>query len=541
MLGQNTTIINVDRKHIALIVKQLFDGNIEDIHDEFLGLDPIIFYNETIKEKEKRGYQGKIIIPCNSLVYQSELILTKLEEARKQLTGQQFDGLWDCFEINLDFSIWGSNVWEPRVLPNGSILIRNIQKVIGINEQLSDKLEVRFSALTNDLKELEDTLQNKKFLHEEDTLNFSILHRDENGFIWTRKVPEKLSEVGQTLIFISRDMILRLRANGKLSPNNAFISDKALAISKQSVSEHCVFRVFKYSTLMYGTYRLGDEYDTILESYSYRLGDDPLSNEYIEKDVSTDFNFIKKYIKYIVQNEELEIYGTEVLKHNRNIKVLLADKVCEDYSSKKASQINELKPLFGQYWDRPVSYYGINSQFWNISQLNKGYMFLVNFSFYYLPSAKKTLQDFKETVGKVISQSEKHLKPLLYLPITELSYLNEEDVFEYGTPECDARMELVSKKLSKNPSQTISFEESANYENEEIATKEFLAMSGSEYKVYILFVTPTAPIIEDCHQFGIQVSKYMDNSLTIHVPNYGFNQGYSSGNLDAGNSTQYLT
>lgn len=540
MLGQNTTIINVDRKHIALAVKQLFDGNIEDIHDEFLGLDPIIFYNETIKEKEKRGYQGKITIPCNSLVYQSELILTKLEEARKQLTGNQFDELWDCFDINLDFSIWGSNVWEPRVLPNGSILIRNIQKVIGINEQVSDKLDVRFSSLHTDLNELEDVLHNKKFLHEEDTLSFSILHRNENGFIWTRKVPENLSEVGQTLIFISKDMILRLRASGKLNQNNAFISDKALAISKQSVSEHCVFRIFKYSTLMYGTYRLGDEYDTILESYSYRLGDDPLSNDYIQKEVCTDFSFIKKHIKEIVQRADSDIYGAEVLKHNRTIKVLLIDKVCEDYASKKAEQLDELKPLFGQYWDRPVSYYGINSQFWNISQLNKGYMFLVNFSFYYLPSAKKTLNDFKQSVEKVISQAEPYLKPLLYLPIIELNYLNEDDVFEYGTPECNARMELVSKKLSKKPGHTITFEESANYENEEIATKEFLAMSGSEYKIYILFVSPTAPIIEDCHQFGVQVSKYMDNSLTIHVPNYGFNQGYLSGNLDAGNSTQYL-
>lgn len=540
MLGQNTTIINVDKKHIALIVRQLFDGNIEDINEEFLGLEPIIFYNETLKEKEKRGYQGKITIPCNSLLTQSELILTKLEEARKQLTGIQFDELWDCFDISLDFSVWGSNVWEPRILPNGSILIRNIQKIIGINEQVAEKFELRSASLNKDLEELEVVLQNKKLLHDEDTLNFSILHRDENGFIWTRKAPEKLSEVGQTLIFISKDLILKLRASGKVSPNNLFISDKALAISKQSLSEHCVFRTFRYSTLAYGTYRLSDEYDTILESYSYSLDDEPLSNEYIQKEVSTDFNFIKKYIKGIVQNENSEIYSTELLKNNRTMRVLVMDKVSEDYASQKAWQVDELKPIFGHYWDRPASYYGSNSQFWNVSQLNKGYMFLVNFSFYYLPSAKKTLQDFTQAIDKAISQADPTLKPLLYLPITELNYLNEDDVFEYGTPECIARMEVLSKKLIKNPSQTISFEEVANYENEEIATKEFLAMSGAEYKVYILFVTPTAPLIEDCHQFGIKLSKYMDNSLTVHIPNYGFNQGYSSGNLDAGNSSQYL-
>jgi hypothetical protein len=539
MFGRNT-IINTDRKQIALMIKQLFDGNLEDINNEFLNIDPIIFFSETVKEKEKHGYHGKISIPCNYLVDKSELILSKIEDARKKLTGSQFDELWNCFDISLDFSIWGSNVWEPRILPNGAVLIRNIQKIIGISEQVSGDFNLRASSIKNDMKELDQVLKNKKLLHDEDTLSFSILHRDENGFIWTRNIPESLSEVGQTLIFISKDLILKLKNSNKLDKNNVFINDKVLEIAKNSVSEHCVFRVFKYSTLLYGTYRLGDEYDTILENYSYRLGDDPIYNDVVQKEIYTDFSLVKKYIKKIVQTEQPEIYQTELLKNNRIIKVLLMDKISEDYTSKKAWQIDKLKQVFGHYWDRPVSYYDENSQFWNISQLNKGYMFLVSFNFYHLPSSTNALQDLKDSIEKVISQADPKLKALLYLPITDLSYLNEEDVFEYGTDDCNNRMKLISKELTKKHTQTITFEEVAHYENEELATKEFSAMSGSEYKLYVLFVSPTAPIIKDCHQFGVNLSKFMDISLTIHVPNYGFNQDYSSGNLIEGNSSQYL-
>lgn len=537
MLGQNEIILNIDTKQISLVVKQLFEGNIEDINNDFSSIDPIIFYNETIKEKEKRGHHGKITIPCNNFLEQSELILTKIEEARKKLTGAQFDEFWNCFDISLDFSIWGSNFWEPRVLPNGSVLIRNIQKVIGLSDQVSNKLDIRSNTLTKDLKELATILQNKKILHDEDTLSFSILHRDENGFIWTKQLPSILSEVGQTLIFISKDLIVKLKANGKISQNNIFISDKVLEIAKKSVSEHCVFRVFKYSTLLYSTYRLSDEYDTVLESYSYRLGDDPLSNEYIQKDISTDFSFIKKYVKGTIQNENHEVYNTELLKNNRVIKVLLTDKLSEDYASKKALQINEVKPNFGYYWDRPVSFYDAHSQFWNISQLHKGYMFLVNYSFHYLTSSSKILSEFKQSIEKIISQAENKFKTLLYLPIKELNYLNEEDVFEYGTPECNARMELLVKELSKKSIQDIP---SSEFVNEEVSNKDFLTMNGLEYKVHILFVTPTAPLIEDCHEYGIKVSKHINDSLTIHIPNYGFNQNYSSGNLEEGNYSQYI-
>jgi hypothetical protein len=541
MFEKNKTVLDMDKKQVVLMIKQLFDSNIEDLPEEFSEIDPVLFYTETIREKEKRGYHDKITIPCNYLVDKAELIINKVEESRRKLTGNQFDELWNCFDVSLDFSVWGSSVWEPRILPNGAVLIRNIQKIIGLNDQVSGAFNIRASQVRKDLEEVQNYLVSKKPLHDEDTLSFSILHRDEMGFLWTRDIPEVLSEVGQTLVFLSKDFIQRMRNSGKVNSTNIFISDAMLKVAEKSASEHCVLRVFKYASYIYGTNRLGDEYDTILESYSYRLGSDPINNEPIKKEVSSSFDFIKNYIKEVTLKETPEIYETEVIKQNRTIKVLMMDKIHEDYSSKKSQQIDAVMPVFGHYWDRPVSYYNENTQFWNIAQMNKGYMFLVNLSYSYLPSVKNALAEFRHSLIKTISEiQDPNVQTLLYLPLKELNYLNEDDVFIYGSPECNKRMEKVMRELGKKTSATITFEELAKYEDEELAEKEFLAMSGAEYKFSILFVTPKAPVIEDCHQYGLTISKNMNTSLTVHIPNYGYNQGYSSGNLDAGNASQFL-
>lgn len=540
MLEKNKTVLNMNKKEVISMIKQLFDANIEDLPEDFAQIDPLLFYTETLKEKEKRGYHQKINIPCNYMVDKSELIVGKIEEARKKLTGIQFDELWKCFDFTLDISVWGSSLWEPRILPNGAVLIRNIQKVIGINEQVEDKLQIYSSHIKKDLEEVTEYLKNKKPLPEDDTISFSILHRDENGFIWTQKIPNTLSEVGQTLVFLSKDFMRRLKKSGKINPKNHLLNDKLINIAESSASEHCVLRIFRNFTFIHSTYRLDDDYDTILESYSYRLGDDIKTNDYIKKEVSTVFDFVKSYIKKTVHDENPEIYQTETIKQNRFIKVLLSDKIHEDYTSQKAWQIDEVRPIFGHYWDRPVSYYGENTQFWNIAQLNKGYMFLVNLNFSHIQSSNKSLEEFKQLIEKTVSQvKDPNLKIMLHLPLRELSYLSEEDVFDYKTPECNSRMEVVMKEISKNTVNTITFEESAKYENEEMAEKEFLAMSGVEYKFSILFLTQGIPNIEKCHEYGINISKVMNTSLTIHIPNYGYNQGYSSGYLDEGNHQHF--
>ncbi len=538
MLEQNTPIESIDKKAITSTVKQLFDGDIEDLSTEFSIIDPIIFFKEVIKEKNKRGYHEKINIPCNYDIEQSELILLKIEECRKKITGEEFEDFWHCFDFNLDIVVWGSDEWAPRLLPNGAILIRNHHLVISLNEYVSDVIDIRFNELQQELLKIESFA--KSILAKDDVTSFNIIHRDETGIDWNDSIPKELSEVGQSIVFIHKTLIEKLILNNISFNNNPGFLHKLLNISNDSRSGHCVLRVFRHKTFLYETQRIGDEFDTILENYSYYLGESPNNVDYEMKKISNNFYFVKQYIQDIIKKSTpCDLYKTKTLESNRMIRALILDKINEDYSSKKALQISSFEPVFGHYYDRPVSYFEANTEYWNFAQLHKGHMFLLNINYSFLPTNGGKPKKLAEFIKQVIGQTNNKLIKV-HLPIEDLNYLSDDDVFDYDTPEYLARIKLILKKLSKKKHDTLTLEEVAHYESEETAEKEFLEMSGQEYKFSILFFLNKIPSISDCHEFGLKTSQQLDMSLTVHIPNYGFNQGYCSGELDNGNSSQFI-
>lgn len=538
MTEKNKTILEMDKKEVVSMVKQLFDGDLENLPEEFNEIDPLLFYTEVIREKNKRGYHEKIVIPCNYMVDKSEAVLNKVNQSKDLINGKQFEELWECFFISLDISVWGSDNWAPRILPNGALLFRNHHLVISLSETIKGEINIKHTHLRRELLKIE--AYSKENSEKYDVSSFGIIHRDEQGIDWTDVVPNSLSEVGQTIIFVKKELIEEMLSKGIFNTQYTDSMQRVVNVATLSRSGHCVLRVFGSKAYLYSTERVGDEYDTILENYSYYLGEDPEHHETVIKETSSDYDFIKKYIqKEIEITKECDLLNTNFIKENRIIRVLVKDKIHEEYASKKTEQISCFEPLFGKYYDRPASYLNSNTEFWNVAQLHKGHMFIINLIYSHLPAVKDSVGDFKKYIEKAISQVS-NAKVKIHLPLEGLNYINESDIFEYGTPLCEERIKKVFKKLSKKQADTITFEESAKYENEEQAEQEFLAMAGTEYKFTILFETSSIPNVADCHDYGINISKVLDASIVVHIPNYGFNQGYYSGNLDTGNWSHFI-
>lgn len=351
-------------KIIKSIVSQLFDGELEFLPEYFSSIDAIQFAELVIQEYNNRNEQIKITV--NHCVDQSEILLKKIEEARKKLSGQKFDEFWNCFTINLDTNFFGNTLWSPRVLPNGALLFRNNHMSLSLSEKIKGVLQVKSRIVKKDLETICQFV--KDSLDEDDDFSFSILHRDEDGFEWTKEVPHSLSEVGQTIIFISSSLLEKIKQSKKIEENNIFLNTQILKIAKSSKSGHCVLRIFKRNTFLYSTNRTSDNFDTILENYSYYMGEKTIEDSFIKKEISSNFEFIKLQIQKLIKNKQnIDIYNTDLFKTETPIKMFINERIYSQYATEKALQVSSFEPIFGRYFDRPATY-NDNIEFWNFQK-----------------------------------------------------------------------------------------------------------------------------------------------------------------------------
>jgi hypothetical protein len=526
---------------IKTIVSQLFNNDIENIPEEQLKqIEPISFSKEVIKQKLKNGYHSKIKIPANYLIEKVEIILEKINEARLKLNGEKFEELWKCFEFSLDISVWGSDTWAPRLLPNGSLLIRNHHRVIALSEQIQGTLNINNHDLQSQLKDIE--IYSQETLSDDDSTSFNIIHRSQSGVSWIKEVPEELSDFGQTLVFIDKSFIETARENGSFNKDNIIFNDLILNIAENSRSGHCVMRVFKEKTFLYSTFRAGDDYDTILENYSSYLGTEPGEEECTDN-FQSDTDFINKYILECISNNEVEIFSTKPLKQNEIMNLLVDRKIKNDYVTKKTWQIMEFTPFFASSWNQPTTYYGNQIDFWDVSEEHEHKLITVIGDYSTLPNISFGKSAFKTKIKKSISIVPK-AKVLVWLPTSKRSnssykYINDEDIFQYDSKELNQRIDEVFKILLDEYRNNLTSE--TIIEDEKADQKEFLESVGYDYEFALLFITKTTPEPNEFNSFGLKISSVFEGSINIVVPVYGFKQGYCDGELDTGNAYHFLS
>jgi len=532
------------KEDIKSIVTQLFDNDIENISDEKLkSIDPIDFSKEVIKQKLKNGYQSKIKIPANYLIEKVELVLEKINEARLKLNGENFEEFWKCFEFSLDISVWGSDTWAPRLLPNGSVLIRNHHRVISLSEQIQGTLDINNTYLKAQLAEISTYAQ--ETLNEDDSTSFNFIHRTQSGVSWIKEVPKHLSDFGQTLVFIDKSFIEQARTSELFNEDHIIFNDEILNIANSSRSGHCVMRVFKEKTFLYSTFRAGDDYDTILENYSYYLGTEPGQEEESNYKFESNTDFIKNYILECISNDEIEIFTTKPLQHNEIMNLLVDRKIKYDYVNKKVWQIMEFTSFFATSWDNPSTYYGDNVYFWDVSEKYGHKLIAIKGNYSALPNISFGKASFKSKLKKSIAVvPESNI--LVWLPKDkrnnssyQYQYINDEDIFPYDSKELQQRIDEAFKILLEEYRSNLN--PKVIIEDKKADEKEFLESVGYDYEFALFFITELPPEPYDFNVYGLKISNILEGSISVIVPAYGFNQGYCDGELDTGNAFHFIS
>ena len=532
----------LNKKEINSIVSSLFNNDIENLDIEKLKqIEPKDFYKEAIKLRKQLGWNASIKIPCNWQEDKAIKILEKLNECRLTLNGKQFEELWDLVSASSDISVWGGDDWNPRILPNGAVLIRNHHRVIGISDQSSGSIKMNNNQLREQLVELLEVFE-KNFDIKDADYKFNFIHRSDEGFEWTSNIPEKLSDYGQTLFFMSTDLIEK--AKEVLSDNHFIFEDNIENTASDSRTGHCVLRIFKDCSFIYSTYRASDEYDSILENYSYYLGETP-NEEPIKEQVSSDIGFITQNVRRIIEyNDPPEIFSKSLLRTgtgNKIIRTLFSDKFYNGFAAEKSQQIMEFPPLFGINKETPTTYYSDEIPFLAYSKKFDGHLIVAKCYYAFLndiSNAQSQIEDNLSEIKNLIPNS----KLQVYLPIpNKINYSREEDIFEYGSKDFQERLNLVVESLKEMHLKDL--EENPSDENIDLSQseKDWIDNFGYEFEFALLIITDENIDLFEVHKYGLRVSNIFNSTANLIVPAFGFCQGYSDGELDTGNVNIFLT
>ena len=324
------------------IIDALSSGSIaSELPDGFTDTPPEILGRELLQQKEDRGYGEKILLGGIGEADVSLSILKKLEQLESHYSEDEFNEILELFDITLDVGVWGGESCAPRILFNGSVVFRNHHRVIGLVEQTLGSIEISNTQLASEISKLVRAMDGRR--------DFSIIHRNEQGFAWTSTVPTKLSDCGQTLVLLPEEWIQKAQ-----ELKCTFAEPIVLEAAKGSRTRDAVLRVFRNRTFIYATQRLNDSLDTIVENYSHRLGEAPdESVKYEPFKISTDTEVLTTEFKKCLLDNPCEIPLSDL---NERMRRFVSESL-DSYISRKIRDTMSIARVYGASWDIAPGYY----------------------------------------------------------------------------------------------------------------------------------------------------------------------------------------
>jgi hypothetical protein len=454
-------------------------------------------------------------------------LLELYEKAQPEVSGNIMKNAVEMLDISLDYSVMGSDAFQPKILPNGGVVIRNHHRVIGIDE--SPTLSIRMGV--KDLRdELERALDGFDTSAKESLFNFSIVHRLPNGDVKiTQSLPDELNPWGQTLILISGEFDL----SKTLKLKNAGINE----VFEASSTGMALLRTFEDRVLVYGMQRISDDYDTVVEEYVER----PLSDldEDVELKVRLDYQGLMRWVaertEERIENSELKV-PKGVMGYYANFSMCNPDN-WNSYARRKGGQIAAFTPFFAEDADRPVHYYTDCDPYWDLSvaydhKFAGAQLALETFS---------DLDDFRDRFAEVVTSQ--FFEPGEFPP-HELRLIVDNPL--WADPKKDL-VKLDSKKAKewlKEKADTIqaeidSYMAETGGDDYEEAFNEIFRQGDLTIELAMIFKKkPDLVVLNRCMR---QASEAVDGGGNLSVPHMGFCQGYDCGGYDTGNATVLLT
>jgi hypothetical protein len=146
----------------------------------------------------------------------------------------------------------GGPGWDPRVLANGGVAVRNFHRILGL--QLAAGVSVSGASLAMIRREVQTVLRRGVKAQNESVM---LMHHASDGIIYTQEVPEDFQFLGQSILFCP----------ASLTKGLSVLSLAARATSPEP-QEMLAIRLFTDTVCAYTMYRHGDDADTVVESFA---------------------------------------------------------------------------------------------------------------------------------------------------------------------------------------------------------------------------------------------------------------------------------
>lgn len=490
--------------------------------------EAVPFFRELLRQGKKK--KVRLTFHGDQDTEFSLRFLDYLDKARQKLTGDQFDEIWSYLKFTLDVGVWGGDPWQPKILPNGGLLIRNHHRVIALDEQPLVVLETTPSKLRKEVVKLYEKMA--PTLDENAIFYFTVLHRTKEGFLWTGDVPEgPFSSCGQTLIFLPTGWLEAIQNERKAFP--LLSHEKLRQAAQTSRSGHCVVRTFLNHTYGYSTHRSSDEYDILLEEFASAV-EYEADPEVVGPIVVDNHQFddeIKDRIANI-PNDLLSNIGK--IPYPINLMVEHGFKV--GYAREKRYQIMEHPPIFGTLWDQPPTY--TNTALYEMP-LNKRHN-LVVFQLTSVPVGFKGFErNLLKQIQKVLRGYDLTKAHLSFAGNGSRLYgFDETDTFPWDSEALSDQIKQVAKKLRKDFKSWLG-DRGKGLSGEKLAEQESDFLYEADQNIWI-FVEVDKPDPVFLDQEGRRISRELGRGLIVYYPSYGYEQSYSSGEVDTGNLQMFL-
>ena len=508
--------------------------------DVLEGMEGSTFLEALIAAREEEEDDFPLRIPGTYPIAQA--LIEKFSQARATVTGETFDQAWALIDFNFDVSVWGGSVFEPVILGNGALLIRNHHRVLGVGDAPAAILKIHPQRLKADLERLF-----RKSAKRLEPCEAFILHRtSHNEMVRLSKPPRKFSEVGQTLAFIGHEApVATCRA---LPP--AILT----RVQEQSRSGHVVLRIFGDHVFVYPLYRFSDDLDVLLEEYAEARFDDgdtdqPLGVEITSHIRSLQARFGERTREYLSLSDFPFPDASDVMSFHVAQKTTAAS--WGSYAGRKAADASNLVEFFADQADRPVNYAdsfcdpqsdsGLERErWWSISARGRHDLFMIEAPFFaFAPSdqalASLTPASLKSRLAalapfvrsmKGLRQSDDEKNRIWRLPdllrksgiVADYSEAIErvrrqvtEDMPEASPEEID---EYVAETLIHDPALRLVF-----------------VFSGLKTRKAIDF--------NGLHAALCRLSGDLKAGIVWRFPRFGLIQSYADGDLDSGNQALF--
>ena len=511
----------------ALVQNFFYQDDDSNIPDGLVACDPAKFAQAIKKKFQKTKWGQRAVFNLCSVTPRMIAFLQRLDLARLKIKSSEFDEVLSTIKFSLDVGVIEGEHWEAKLFPNGSIAFRNSHRIIGVSGRPTASLEI----LNNELRSIICTLFSK-MSHLEDIeitpLGFSILHHDDDGVHWTRKVPGLLSTTGQTLIF------LPLNWAREWPDTDPTAKQILIDTAEKSRSGHAVIRTFEERIFVHGTSRQSDELDTIMENFSYYLGTMPDDNDPCKEPIFDHLGRLQNFVEHQIDFEKTDFYKIK-RSLSSDFTAIIKAKLMEEFVIAKALQINALPQFFSQNCEKPVT---LNDglKHYEIGKLYNGNTIVFTFDL----RIGRSLKSFKKTVIESISQKlEGYNLEGSKIAFSE-EYTSEtetQEYFDWGSDELSKRLDACRKELMAE--YKLIDEDDTTEDNHQVEREMELLRNAEQVLDIIVFIKFDPNPIQ-IQRDALRLSSREISFRAVSIPKYGYFQSYYEGERDAGNESTLI-